>query len=255
MKLVIDYGNTLRKIALYDKQGMIYFKILKELDHNLLQTLLEGKEHVSSAILSAVADYPPSLKEFLSDSYFFIELSEKTPVPIINSYQTPVTLGKDRLASVVAAQDRFPNQDILVIDAGTCITYDLITASKVYLGGGISPGITLRLNALHNFTAHLPLIEKKASPALVGQNTTDSILSGVMNGVVAEVNGIIERYTTEYPDIKVILSGGDAIYFDKRLKNNIFALPNIVLEGLNIILTYNLGKTDTSLDAGNGIPS
>ncbi len=242
MNLVIDWGNTLRKIALYDKQNMIYFKVRKELTPAILLELLAGKKEVTAAILSTVADVPDPLIRYLRDSYFFIELNDRTPIPIINKYQTPETLGQDRLASVVAAQDRFPQQDILVIDAGTCITYDLITARQEYLGGGISPGIAMRFKALHTFTAHLPLIEKETNPPLIGQHTSGSILSGVMNGILAEMDGVIDRYKMEYPDIKIILSGGDAIYFDKRLKNSIFALPNSVLEGLNIILDYNLSE-------------
>lgn len=241
MNLVIDYGNTLRKIALYDKQNMVYFKVLKELGAQTLQDLLPDKKAITSAILSSVADCPPELRDLLSRSFRFIELDEHTPTPVINKYRTPGTLGKDRLASVVAAQERFPRQNILVIDAGTCITYDFINARNEYLGGGISPGIHMRFKALHTFTAHLPFIElEPASPHLIGSSTTDSILSGVLNGVVAEINGIIDLYRLEYPDIKIILSGGDTNYFDKRLKNNIFALPNLVLEGLSLILTFNL---------------
>jgi type III pantothenate kinase len=243
MNLVIDYGNTLRKIALYDHQTMVYFKALNDLDDRILADLLPDIEQISAAILSSVADYPHDLRDFLARSFDFIELTEHTPVPVINMYKTPGTLGKDRLASVVAVQDRFPRQDILVIDAGTCITFDFINARREYKGGSISPGIRMRFNALHTFTAHLPLIDnERRNPRLMGGSTRDSILSGVLNGAVAEVNGIIDQYRMEYPDIKIILSGGDANYFDKRLKNNIFAIPNIVLEGLNLILTYNLGE-------------
>ncbi len=242
MNLVIDYGNTLKKIALYDKQNMVYFKPFRELDEGVLKDHLPEKEQISAAILASTGHYPEGLKTWLSNSFQFIELTENTPVPIINRYETPVTLGKDRLAAVVAAQERFPQQDILAVSAGTCITYDFMNAQKEYLGGSISPGIHMRFKALHTFTAHLPLIEIEDPPLLIGENTKESILAGVLNGIQTEMNGIIDQYLLEYPDIKIILSGGDAKYFEKRLKNNIFAIPNIVLEGLNLILSYNRGE-------------
>jgi type III pantothenate kinase len=242
MNLVIDYGNTLKKIALYDKQNMVYFKPFRELNAKILNDHLPEKENITAAILASSGDCPPDLISWLGHSFQFIELTEQVPVPITNRYETPMTLGKDRLAAVVAAQERFPRQDILAISAGTCITYDFINASKEYLGGSISPGIHMRFKALHTFTAHLPLIEMAPPPRLTGENTEESILSGVMNGIVAEMNGIVDQYRLEYPDIKIILSGGDANYFEKRLKNNIFAIPNIVLEGLNLILSFNLGE-------------
>ncbi|MDD5507764.1 MAG: type III pantothenate kinase [Bacteroidales bacterium] len=242
MNLVIDYGNTLKKIALYDRQNMVYFKPFRELDATILCHHLPEKEQIRAAILASTGNCPQELIQWLNSSYRFIELTEQVPVPITNRYETPLTLGKDRLAAVVAAQERFPRQDILAVSAGTCITYDFINASKEYLGGSISPGIHMRFKALHTFTAHLPLIEMAPPPRLTGENTEESILSGVMNGIVAEMNGIIHQYRQEYPDIKIILSGGDANYFEKRLKNNIFAIPNIVLEGLNLILSFNLGE-------------
>jgi type III pantothenate kinase len=194
---------------------------------------------VTSAIISAVRDYSPSLKEYLQSRFHFIELDENTPLPIKNNYQSPLTLGKDRLAAAVAANDMFRDQHILIIDAGTCITYDFIDNTNAFIGGGISPGITMRFKALHTFTGKLPLVTIEDFEKLIGQSTSESILSGVLNGVLAEVNGILHKYRERYPDIRIILTGGDAKYFDKRLKYNIFVFPNLVLSGLNIILDSN----------------
>lgn len=249
MNLVIDYGNTLKKIALYERHNMVYFKPFRELNAPILQHHLPEHHLIRAAILASSGDCPRDLIDWLTSTFPFIELSETIPVPITNRYETPMTLGKDRLAAVVAAQERFPRQDILAISAGTCITYDFINAAKEYLGGSISPGIHMRFKALHTFTARLPLIEMAPPPRLTGENTRESILSGVINGIVAEIDGIIEQYRQEYPDIKIILSGGDANYFEKRLKNNIFAIPNIVLEGLNLILSFNLGEKHSTRTA------
>ena len=169
----------------------------------------------------------------------FVLLNNSTPLPIKILYKSPTSLGNDRIASAVGAITNFPNKNVLVIDAGTCITYDLINSKKEYLGGSISPGIQMRYNALHQFTSQLPLLESVDTAMLTGVNTEESIHSGIINGVFVEIDGIIQRYTNQYPDIKVIVTGGNAKFFDKGLKNTIFAKPNLLMEGLNKILDYN----------------
>ena len=246
MKLVIDIGNTLTKIAVFDSGQLIDISIQKKITKNLLIEYIENTNSnfsdlypIKSIIISSVVEYPPIIRKFLNNNYKFFELNEHTKVPIINRYKSPTTLGKDRLAAVVAANYFYKNQDLLVIDAGTCITYDFINSRSEYIGGSISPGFSIRLQALHNFTGKLPLLEKTNFEKLTGQNTKESILSGVMNGILYEIEGVINQYKQQYPTIKTIISGGDIKYFDKRLKNNIFAFPNIVLFGLNIILEHN----------------
>jgi len=246
MKLVIDIGNTLTKIAVFDSDQLIDISIQKKITKNLLieyidktNTTFSDFYPIKSVIISSVVDYPPIIRNFINNNFKFIELNEHTKVPIINRYKSPATLGKDRLAAVVAANYFYKNHDLLVIDAGTCITYDLINSRGEYIGGSISPGISVRFQSLHNFTGKLPLLEKMNFEKLIGQNTKESILSGVMNGILFEVEEIINQYKQQYPTIKTIFSGGDVKYFDKRLKNNIFAFPNLVLFGLNIILEYN----------------
>jgi len=148
-------------------------------------------------------------------------------------------LGKDRVAAAAAATTIFPGENVLVIDAGTSITYDLITKNGTYLGGGISPGIMMRFKALNTFTGKLPLITEIDDAPLIGNDTPSSIKSGVLNGVLAEVNGIIDSYSNRFDTLKIIISGGDYKYFDKKLKNSIFATPNIVMQGLLEILKIN----------------
>jgi type III pantothenate kinase len=160
-------------------------------------------------------------------------------MPFINSYATPKTLGVDRIALVSASVDQFPDNNVLIIDAGTCITYDFITDENVYLGGAISPGIRLRYKALNNLTANLPLLETNQPKSIIGDSTEESIHSGVVNGVIKEIDGLIEYYKENHQDLTVILTGGDANFLSNQLKNSIFANSNFLLEGLNFLLDYN----------------
>ena len=166
-------------------------------------------------------------------------LSEKTPLPIINNYKTSLTLGKDRLAAVVGASVLYPGKDVLVFDAGTCLTIDFINSDKEYVGGRISPGIEMRYNALHTFTDKLPLIKSEKNTLVIGNDTKTSIISGVQQGILAEVKTIISEYKSKNTDTVFVFTGGDSFYFEKELKNSIFANPNLVLIGLNEILDYN----------------
>ncbi len=169
-------------------------------------------------------------------------MTSLTKVPLINRYKTPETLGKDRLALAVGAVTKFPGENILAIDAGTTITYEFITNNNEYLGGAISPGIKMRFKALNNFTGKLPLITEIETDHLIGHDTKTSIQSGVLNGVIKEIDGIIDEYKNRFGALKVLVTGGDYIYFVKKLKNSIFATPNLVLEGLNKILIFNEGN-------------
>jgi type III pantothenate kinase len=249
MKLIIDYGNSLVKIAFYYGDVLQGIRTFHEISLADLMLLIEEFENsrsekvrVKNVIISNVRKYPDEIKKFLSNRFHFIELTAKVPLPIQIKYSTPDTLGNDRIALAVAASGLYPAEDVLIIDAGTCITYDFINKNKEYSGGGISPGILMRYKALHTFTDKLPFVSRFDSFNLIGNSTEDSIRSGIMNGVLAEVDGIIDRYKEEFPGIRIIFTGGDANYFDKRLKNNIFANSNLVLVGLNMILNYNVGN-------------
>ncbi len=249
MRLVIDIGNTRIKVAFFFENILLEIHLFDELSADQLEVLISGAEaafqmhgKVTASILSTVRKYPDELREFLKSTPNFIEINATLTLPIEIQYKTPETLGNDRIALAVGAKGIYPSHDVLVIDAGTCITYDLVTSQNVYYGGAISPGIRMRYQALNTFTAKLPLVNCFDKAELIGRSTRDSIQSGVMNGVLAEVDGIIDKYKERFTDLKIIITGGDAIYFDKNLKNNIFANSNVVLSGLNMILNYNVGK-------------
>jgi len=241
MKLVIDIGNSFVKSAVFDGLKIVELNKSPEFSVQELSVLLDKYKLIDSAILSSVRKNTGTIELFLDQKLHFVSLESKTPLPFKNSYATPETLGKDRIAAVAGAQSLYPEQDVLVIDAGTSITYDLLTAKGEYLGGGISPGLQMRFDALHTLTSKLPLVEANYNKEinLIGNSTKKSILTGVQNGVLQEVDGIIERYQSDFPGLKIIICGGDNKYFDKYLKNNIFAAPNLVLQGLINILQFN----------------
>lgn len=242
MNLVIDIGNTSTKLAIFEGPVMRDFIRLQGFDVQRISLFLGNQPLVRQAIISSVKDLPEGLHELLKGVQV-IMFSSSTPLPLKILYKTPETLGPDRLAGIVAASAMYPGNDVLVIDAGTAITYDLYLNEKGYMGGGIAPGIRMRYQALHTFTGRLPLLEEAFEAELVGDSTAGSIHSGVLNGVLAEVDGIIERYRSLFPSIRFILTGGDYLFFDKQLKIKTFAAPNLILEGLGIILSYNTNST------------
>lgn len=244
MYLVIDLGNTNKKLAVFSRGRLKDIRIMPEIRLPAVRSLVQDYPQITHCILSSVISYPPSVKKFLEKRFNLLELDEHTPLPIKNLYKTPGTLGKDRLAAAVAGHLRFPGEPVLVITAGSCITYDFVNSRGEYLGGSISPGIQMRFRALNTFTGKLPLISGKNSAILTGTTTNESILSGVINGTQAELDGIISQYLRKNRKVKVILSGGDLNYFDKRLKSKTFAVPNIVIEGLFKILELNAGTND-----------
>lgn len=241
--LILDFGNTFYKGAVFDQQKLIYKFFGTQLQLEELVRLKKDLPKLNKAIYSSVIDLDPALKDFLNSEFNSIELTHKTRLPIQNRYKTPETLGKDRLAAAVGAAQLYPNQNLLIIDAGSSITYEIVI-SNAYLGGAISPGIQMRLKSLHQFTGKLPLVNAPLGKVnLLGNTTEEAILSGVLNGILMEVDGIIDYYKKIYPDLFVIFTGGDLKHFDKNLKNNIFAAENLVLQGLNFILEYNDNKS------------
>lgn len=233
-QLCVDIGNTRTKFALFNGQTLL-FKEAGDID--LLKELI-ATNTIFSAIISSVNKGEEIGEELSKNKIKTISLNHLTSIPITNKYKTPKTLGDDRLANAIAANAMFTGQNVLAIDCGTCIKFDFLTAQKEYLGGAISPGLQLRFNALHQGTAQLPHYKPKSIQYLIGENSQESIMSGVMNGALAEINGIIERYHHVYENLTVILTGGDAKYFEKELKYNIFAEPNLTLIGLNEILLH-----------------
>jgi type III pantothenate kinase len=238
MNLVIDAGNTLTKAALFDGKEIIADWSGDQLQWQTLSDWY-SKYDISHVIISDVKGVLEEIHPLLEQRGNLMLMTSITPTPLTMQYATPHTLGTDRLAAAVYGSSLFPGLPTLTIQAGTCLTFEITTAEKEYLGGAISPGLDMRFLALHTFTARLPLIKKDKINFLIGKNSSDSILSGVINGCAAETDGIIDQYRDLFPDLKVILGGGDRFFFDKRLKNRIFATSNLVLNGLNIILEHN----------------
>jgi len=236
--LTIDIGNSLTKLLVFDKDKILLRKVSKSLNLRMV-TQLHRKYKVTGSIICSVSRTPASVKNYLKRNTKFIELKGTTRVPALVSYKTPETLGPDRLAGIIAASKLFPGKNVLVIDMGTCIKYDFLTARNVYFGGSISPGLEMRFKALHRFTGRLPLVVAEPQKGFLGRNTKESILTGVQTGIMAELEGFIARYKKEYGTVKVIMTGGDASRFAEQLKFRIFAAPDLVSIGLNEILNFN----------------
>jgi type III pantothenate kinase len=238
-KLIIDFGNTLQKLAVFEGKDLILKDVFQDLNPGDLVNFIKKNGPFRGSILSSVTTHSPAIEKILSGSGKFILLDSGTPLPIINLYSTPESLGNDRIAAVTGAWSIFPGNNILVIDAGTCITYDILTSGGEYLGGSISPGIRMRFQALHTFTGKLPLIEPEDFDGLIGRSTRESMLSGVYNGVMAEISELIRLYREKFDDLTVILTGGDQVFLHNKLNISIFAVRDLVLIGLNEIFDYN----------------
>lgn len=239
MNLVIDIGNTRIKSALFAGNALHTFKTFDSFEQLLVE--IDFLNQANHAIIGSVVDGLDSFYGRLHEKMPTLIFKSSTKIPLINLYQSVATLGSDRLSAAIASYYLHPNCNVLTIDAGTCIKYNFTNSNNEYLGGAISPGIRMRFEALQEFTSKLPMVEPDWSYSdLIGTNTQNSILSGVLNGSVAEVDGIISSYKLLYPDILVLLTGGDSEFLAKRLKNSIFAHQNLVLKGLNDILNYNL---------------
>ena len=242
LNLIIDIGNTMAKVALFDGDQMV--EVLTDSNESLecLSSLCRDYP-VEQGIVATVIDLNEQVLSQLSDLTFpLLWLDHRIPLPVVNLYETPETLGYDRMAAVVGANDRFPGRDILVIDAGTCITYEFIDAKGQYHGGNISPGMQMRFKALHRQTGRLPLVSADGRRLQMGRDTETAIRAGVLKGIEYEITGYIDAMRHKYPELLVFLTGGDEFSFDTNVKSIIFADRFLVLKGLNRILNYNNGK-------------
>lgn len=242
-QLVIDIGNTRTKLAVFQGATLLRSEKVVKLDTNILSQFLNSAE-ITHSIISSVNDEITGLEDILREKTQYIRFSARLNTGIINKYKSPETLGLDRLAGILGARSLFPNRNCMVIDAGTCITYDAIDQGGVYEGGSISPGLNMRLKAMHNFTGRLPEVELIDYTDWQGYDTKSAMLSGVVNGAIEELKGFIEIYNSKYSELQVVLCGGDSIFFDYRLKNSIFAHalktePDLVLIGLNEVIQQN----------------
>ncbi|GAB3936344.1 type III pantothenate kinase [Larkinella terrae] len=240
MNIAIDWGNSAVKAGFFENGNLLdsYSQIAIE----DLRILIREKPP-EAVVVSSTSRSAEQLREQLSlnKDTFWLALDGFTPVPLEKRYDTPNTLGTDRIASAVGAKVRFPDSACLVIDMGTCVTYDYVDEESVFHGGMISPGFRMRFRAMHSFTERLPLVEPDdLRPSLLGKNTRQAMQGGVINGLLAELNGIIEAHRRDHPDVKVLICGGDAPFFESSLKPPIFAVPELVLIGLNRILQHNV---------------
>ena len=236
VNLIIEQGNTSTKVAIYAEGNLKASFVYKTFDKSKLKPLFDVYS-LDKGIYSTVADVDEDLIAYLKECLScFIYFDNDVRLPI----KTPHTLGKDRIAAVVGAYYLQPNRNILIIDAGSCITYELLEASGSYLGGNISPGMTTRFKALNDYTKKLPLVNEREEVPCWGTCTEDAIRAGVVNGIVFEMDGYIDKAKELYSDVLVFLTGGHSFYFESRLKNSIFADINLVLTGLNRILEYNV---------------
>ena len=241
MHLMIDIGNTRIKYATF-LSGQINEKGAQE-GQNTSKLVQRYSGKIKSLMLSSVKPIPNNiLQDALKLCPNYLILSSDIELPFINQYETKATIGSDRLALVAGGGFLFPQKPTLIVDAGTCITFDFIDQNKNYLGGAISPGLKMRLKALNNQTETLPKVELSNPKNLIGSNPKQSILSGVVNGAIKEVDGTIDSYKLRYPDVITIVTGGDAEIFDKKLKNSIFVDKEILLKGMYFILKKHANK-------------
>jgi type III pantothenate kinase len=237
MNFVIDAGNTLIKTAVYDSGRLVAIESHAGWTIDGINGTINRFPGINSCLICATREIPdwlPGLVDANRISYHI--LSPDMPLPIRIGYETPRTLGKDRIAAVAGAADRYPGRNIAVIDAGTALTIDLISAEGLFIGGNISPGLRMRFTALHEQTFSLPLVEPADHVPLIGANTREAILAGVVNGIIYEIDNSINSLNNKYNDLVVIMTGGDVAYLSPRLKNTIFVEENLVVNGLNAIL-------------------
>ena len=241
MNLIIDVGNTNIKLAVFNQDDKLIDKQVVKVKYlkSSIKNVVKEYASIKNVILSSVGKLEASDLDYIESNFNTLILDFKTKLPFNNLYKTPKTLGVDRIALVCASVKQYRDNNVLIIDAGTCITYDFITSDNDYMGGAISPGIRVRYQSLNNLTANLPLLDTKMPKNIIGNSTKNSIHSGVINGVFYEIDGVISEYKLEYEDLTVILTGGDAKFLSKQLKSSIFANSNFLLEGLNFILDFN----------------
>lgn len=240
MNLIIDAGNSRTKLAVFDADTLVHLQTGD--NNNLLEQVREVCDRfpsITRSIVANVGSLDPLIIEVLSVFNRVHILTAASKQPFKNSYATPNTLGVDRIALATAAFYRYPRTNTLVLDAGTCLTYDMLSANGEYLGGAISPGLNMRYRALNHQTARLPLLQPGKLLDFIGTSTESSMHSGVINGITLEMDGVIDQYRARFNDLTVILTGGDAHFLSLRLKNTIFADSNFLLTGLNYLLEYN----------------
>jgi len=236
-QLVLDFGNTNLKAAIFSGSTLSRHTILRSADAGEILSFCENSP-IRAAIIGAVIDYPAALAGALQKKFPVLVLDEQSRLPIGNRYTSPGTLGYDRLAAATGGWQLFAGSPVLAIVAGTCITYNLVDRNGSFAGGAISPGLHMRLRAMHEYTQKLPLVALDGPHPLVGDSTETSLRAGALHGAAAEVRGMMNDYAAAFPGLHTVIGGGDSTLLAEAVKNGIFARPNLVMEGLNGILSY-----------------
>jgi type III pantothenate kinase len=241
MVLTIDVGNTRIKGAVFERDNIIdQIVFQKNQLHEKIAAVLKKHQKITYLVVASVGDVEKQMfLDFEKDLEVWF-ISHEDEFPFVNHYTTPKTLGIDRMVLAAGATLQFKGQNRLIIDAGTCVTYDFVDQNDVYHGGAISPGLRLRYESLHNYTEKLPLLMAENPKHFIGDSTAEAIHSGVINGLVYEINGFVDEYRVQYSNFIIILTGGDTEFLAKRLKNTIFANSNFLLESLNQIFQYKI---------------
>jgi type III pantothenate kinase len=240
MNLAIDLGNTAVKWAVFEDKNLIF---RSKFDYSNLNEELKSieKYQITNVAFSSVIQVPNELNNFFSKYDFVLKIDQNSAIPINNSYETPLSLGMDRLMNAVAASHLFQENPVLIIDCGTCLKIDFLSSDQGFEGGSIAPGLAMRYKSLNHYTHQLPLLEPKIFNDLIGRSTIDSIHNGVMSGMTNEIIGSINAYLEKYPALKLIITGGDYHYFQNIIeKKAIFAEPDLTLIGINLILLHNI---------------
>lgn len=242
MNLVVDFGNTLVKLAVFDKGELVAQRCMERLHPSVLEELLSEwpvRRAVVASTRGEVDDVAAMLRRRVD---YLLEFTSQTSVPIGNAYLTPETLGRDRLAAAVGATVLYPGENVLIVDFGTAVTIDLVTADNTFRGGCISPGVTMRFRALHDYTAKLPLCAATGGRRALGAYDRRGHRTGRDERDRLRNRRLRHRMREKIDGLRVIFTGGDAKFFVKRIKNTIFANCNLVFCGLNRILEHNASE-------------
>jgi len=239
MNLAIDIGNTYSKLAVFDKDEMVNISRVEDNLDQAVINLLEN-HNISRAIICGVTDDYTKYKDLINDpGISLLTLTRSTSLPFRITYLSPETLGPDRIAGIAAAYNKFQGQNVLVIDAGTAVTYDFLSSGNEYPGGNISPGLLMRFKALNHYTGRLPLVSQNNMFEKLGRSTEAAIRAGVQLGLVFEINEYIRSFNIKYKDLKVIITGGDGQFFSENVELPVIFAPDLIVEGLNFLLDYN----------------
>ena len=240
MNLTLDIGNTQSKLAVFNNSLVVVKTFDSEFIIDEIDNFLLLYPSIKNLIVCSVTDITLNLEKYNFNNVHFV--SSSSNIPFENLYLSKDSLGNDRIALVSSASISYPGKNVLIIDAGSCITYDFINDKNQYLGGAISPGLNMRYKSLNEFTSKLPLVSFESSDKLIANQTIDSINVGVANGVVFEIEGFVRQYLSEYDNLTVILTGGNSDFLSNQLKISIFANQNFLLEGLNNLIKLNISS-------------